>query len=226
MADNHHPNYRRIYFILLVALVLSVAGPFLEIWWITLLTAFGIAIYKARLVVANFMHLRWEKRLMRVILATSLLLMALMVAGVAPDVLNHRGNNWVNMAAMDAVERGVDDGHGEEEHAEGEPAAAAVTQGFNVQATYDIACASCHGKAGDGTGAAGAILDPLPANFTDPVFWEGRDEERIFNVIKNGAASVGGSVSMVAWGVSFDDEQVQALADYVMTFRPDPGNQD
>lgn len=219
MASDHHPNYKRVYLILLVALVLSVAGPFLGIWWVTLLTAFGIAVYKARLVVANFMHLRWEKRLMRVILATSLLLMALMVFGVAPDVLNHRGNNWVNTAAMDAVARGLEGGYGEEEYAD-EPAEPVVA-GFDARATYNVACATCHGQAGDGTGAGGALLDPLPADFTDAAFWADRDDQRIFAVIKNGAASVGGSNLMVGWGASFDDEQIQALTEYVATFRPE-----
>ena len=184
MASDNHPNYRRIYVILLIALVISVAGPFLEIWWITLLTAFGIAIYKARLVVANFMHLRWEKRLMRVILVTSLLLMGLMVAGVAPDVLNHRGTNWVNIAAIDAVERGVDDSHGDEaDHGdeEGDVAEDDAPVAFDAAATFNIACATCHGQTGDGTGLAGAALDPPPASFVDPVFWEDRDADRIFN---------------------------------------------
>ena len=220
MASDHHVNYRRIYFILLAALVVSVAGPFLEILIITLITAFGIAVYKAALVVANFMHLRFEKRLMRVILATSLLLMALFVAGVAPDVMNHRGNNWVNVAAIDAVARGLNGEHGEEEH-EDEAAEDAAAPAFSAQATFNIACATCHSESGDGTGPGGAALDPKPASFLEEGFWAERDEARIFQVIKFGAASVGGSPLMVAWGPSFDDEQIQGLTEYVMSFRPE-----
>jgi len=219
MASDHHVNYRRIYFILLAALVVSVAGPFLEVLLVTLVTAFGIAVYKASLVVANFMHLRFEKRLMRMILATSLLLMTLFVAGVAPDIMNHEGNNWVNLAAKSAVEREGPVGRGDDDHPENEAAETVVA--FDARATYDIACATCHGQAGDGTGAGGAALDPPPADFTDPAFWAERDEERIFNVIKYGAASVGGSSLMVAWGLNYDDEQIQALTEYVMGFRPD-----
>lgn len=220
MASGAHPNYRRIYLILLAALVVSVAGPFLEILVVTLLTAFGVAIYKARLVVANFMHLRWEKKLMRVMLTTSLLLMALFVAGVAPDVMNHRGNNWVNTAAIDAVDRGLDGAYGDDADYEDEEGGGVAEVVFNAQATFNIACATCHGETGDGTGPGGAALDPKPASFTEAVFWETRDEERIFNVIKNGAASVGGSPLMVAWGAAYNDEQIQALADYVLAFRP------
>jgi cytochrome c553 len=64
------------------------------------------------------------------------------------------------------------------------------------------------------------MLDPAPADFTDPEFWAERDMDRIVQVIRDGAVSVGGSPLMVAWGASFSDEQIQALADHVATFRP------
>ena len=93
-------HYRKVYLTLLVLLVLSVAGPFLGIVWVTLITAFGIALVKANLVIQNFMHLRWEKRLVKWVLISSLVLMALFVAGVAPDVMRHEGQNWVNVAQI------------------------------------------------------------------------------------------------------------------------------
>jgi hypothetical protein len=61
---------------------------------------------KAYLVIENFMHLRWEKRLMRWVLASSFAVMLLMFFGFAPDVMKHEGRNWVNDAAIAAVERG------------------------------------------------------------------------------------------------------------------------
>ena len=115
MSDNHHVNYKRVYLWLLALLVVSVAGPFIGILSVTLITAFGIAVVKANLVIQNFMHLRWEKTLAKWVLITSLALMALFVAGVAPDVMRHEGQNWVNVAAADAVERGVVDEHAREE---------------------------------------------------------------------------------------------------------------
>ena len=57
-VGHHEVNYVRIWQILLVLLVISVAGPFLEIQAVTLITAFGIAIVKAYLVAKNFMHLK------------------------------------------------------------------------------------------------------------------------------------------------------------------------
>ena len=106
----HHVNYFKIYVVLVVLFLISVAGPEVGaatgLRWITLITAFGIALVKANLVIQNFMHLRWEKNLMKWVLATSLILMFLMVAGISPDVMNHEGNNWENVAAKAAVERG------------------------------------------------------------------------------------------------------------------------
>jgi caa(3)-type oxidase subunit IV len=217
-GGGHHVNYKKIYFTLLVLLVASVVGPMFGILWLTLVTAFGIAIVKATLVVQNFMHLKWEKRLMKWMLATSLVIMTLFLAGVSSDVLNHEGRNWENVAAMAAVERGLA-GHGEEEVHE-EPAVEAAPAAFNAPAMFGIVCATCHGAAGDGTGAAGLALTPPPANFTDPAFWATRDRARIVNVITNGAPVVGGSPLMVGWSASFTPEQIEQLADHVETFRP------
>ena len=214
--DAHHVDYRKIYFTLLGLLVVSVVGPFFEILWLTLITAFGIAVVKANLVIQNFMHLKWEKRIMKWVLATSLLLMGLMVAGVSSDVMNHEGTNWENVAARTSVERGLAEAAGVVVEEEAEP----VEVGFNVQNSYNLICASCHGTTGDGTGPAGAQLDPQPADFTDAEFWATRDMDRIVTVIRDGAAAVGGSPLMVGWSASFTPEQIQELADYVQTFRP------
>lgn len=217
--DGHHVNYFKIYVILVVLFLISVAGPevgeFTGLRWITLVTAFGIAVWKANLVIQNFMHLKWERNLMKWVLATSLILMFLMVAGISPDVMNHEGRNWENVAAKAAVERGVD---GE---AEAEEVVAAAPVGFTAESAYQGICATCHGAEGMGNGAAGVALDPPPANFTDPAFWAERDRQRIIDVLENGAASVGGSSLMAAYGGLYTDEQIADLADYVISFAPE-----
>jgi caa(3)-type oxidase subunit IV len=114
MADHaHHPNkYRNIYLVLLVLLIVSIIGPEIGILWLTLVTAFGIALVKATMVVREFMHLKDERKLIKWMLVTSLLLMLLLFAGVAPDVMRHEGTNWENLSAKAAVERGIDsEGH-------------------------------------------------------------------------------------------------------------------
>ena len=219
-SGHHDVNYKKIYFTLLFLLVISIIGPEFGIVWVTLVTAFGIAVVKAYLVIENFMHLRWEKRLMKWLLTSSLVVMALMFFGIAPDVMKHEGRNWVNEAAIAATERGIA-GHGEGEVEEPVEVVEAEPGVFNPQGQYNLACATCHGQAGDGNGPAGAALNPSPANFTDPAFWADRDRDRIYTVIREGAAAVGGSPLMVAWNATYDDEQIEALTDYVMGFQPE-----
>jgi caa(3)-type oxidase subunit IV len=94
----HEVNYIKIWAILLCLLVVSIAGPFLGIKIVTLITAFGIAIVKAYLVAKNFMHLNIEPRYAVYLLTTMLVFMLLFFAGVAPDVMKHEGRNWVKPA--------------------------------------------------------------------------------------------------------------------------------
>ncbi len=116
-ADDHgQAFYVKIWAILLVLLIVSILGPilaphmefgFLKAWMITLMTAFGIAVVKAYLVAANFMHLNIEKRYITYLLTTMLMLMLLFFAGVSPDVMRHKGQNWENVAAEAEVERAL-----------------------------------------------------------------------------------------------------------------------
>ncbi len=94
--DAHaHPSYVKIWGILLGLLVVSVAGPFVGIQAVTLITAFGIALVKAYLVAKHFMHINLEKRFIVYITTTVLVFMLLFFAGVAPDVMKSSGSNWV-----------------------------------------------------------------------------------------------------------------------------------
>ncbi len=108
-ADAHHhgPSPVKIWGILLVLLIVSVLGPELKIQWLTLVTAFGIAIVKAYLVVKHFMHLTVEKKFVGYLLITMLALMLIFVGGVSPDVLKHEGQRWENTAAKEWVEKGL-----------------------------------------------------------------------------------------------------------------------
>ena len=117
-ADDHgQAFYVKIWAILLVLLIVSILGPilaphlefgFLKAWMITPMTAFGIAIVKAYLVAANFMHLNIEKRYITYLLTTMLMLMLLFFAGTAPDVMEHKGQNWENVAAEAEIERALE----------------------------------------------------------------------------------------------------------------------
>ncbi len=99
MAEHAHgahseKHYIQIYFVLLVLLIVSILGPELEIQIVTLVTAFGIAFWKAWLVVKNFMHLNIQPAYITYLLATALVFMLLFFAGTAPDVMRWDGAGW------------------------------------------------------------------------------------------------------------------------------------
>lgn len=98
-----HPNYVRVWMILVCLLMLSVLGPMLGHPFVTLVTAFGIAIVKAYMVLVNFMHVKLEKKYVAYLLGTMLAFMFLLFFGVAPDVMKHDGHHWENVAAKAAA---------------------------------------------------------------------------------------------------------------------------
>ena len=89
-------HYFKIYVILLVLFVISVLGP----EWSTsrfmlMTTAFGIAIVKALMVAAYFMHLNIEKKFIHYMLWTMLLFVVLFFFAIAPDVMTGSGTQWM-----------------------------------------------------------------------------------------------------------------------------------
>jgi len=126
----HHDTsfYFKTYLVLLVLFGISVAGPEVGeatgIQAITLITAFGIAVVKAGLVIRNFMHLTVEKSFVHYFLITSVAFMFLFFFAVAPDVMNHEGTRWENVAAKSwiakkqAEQAAGGDHHGEGGHGE------------------------------------------------------------------------------------------------------------
>jgi caa(3)-type oxidase subunit IV len=93
-VHGHHPNYVKIWLLLVGLLVISVVGPMLGIRLVTIITAFGIALVKAYLVAKNFMHLNIEKPIVHWMLLIALAFMVLMFSGIAPDVMKHEGRFW------------------------------------------------------------------------------------------------------------------------------------
>lgn len=233
MSEHKHIDYKKIYIALVILLAISVAGPHLGIFWVTLITAFGVAVVKANLVVQNFMHLKSEKRIMKWMLATSLVLMFLFFAGVSPDIMEHHGTRWVNDAAIAATARGIEPPHhegeamAEETHGEAaggeapaaQTAAAPVQQTFDAKGAFESVCATCHGKAGHGDGPGAAALNPKPANFSDPAFWSDKPDSVLIKAIREGGASVGKSALMPAWGSLYNEEQAKALLAYLKTLK-------
>ena len=103
----HHPNYVKIWAILVALLLVSVAGSMSGVRAVILLAAFGVALVKAYLVAKNFMHINVEKRWVPYLLLVCLAFIVILFAGVSPDVMKHDGLNWSNNAAKHAVESGL-----------------------------------------------------------------------------------------------------------------------
>jgi caa(3)-type oxidase subunit IV len=112
----HDTNYVKIYFVLLALLAVSIAGPMLGHPMLTLITAFGIAVVKAYLVAANFMHLKVERRYVTYLLLTVVAIMGLFYAGVSPDVMHHSGRQWENVAAQEWSRKALIKAREEHEH--------------------------------------------------------------------------------------------------------------
>lgn len=115
---HHHPNYVKIWGVLLALLVVSVLGPMLEIRVVTLITAFGIALVKAYIVAKHFMHVNLERRFVGYLLIAMVALSLLFVGGTSADVMKHDGARWENTAAKAAVQKGMQEGahHEKGEH--------------------------------------------------------------------------------------------------------------
>ena len=127
MAAHSHPSYLKIYLLLLVLFLVSVAGPEVAEYFhltgvtrmmVVLVTAFGIALVKAYYVLAYFMHLKFEKIYAPYILLSMVAIMFLLFFGVATDTMKSEGHNWTKSYEEPDVAPG-EGGHHEAEHPEG-----------------------------------------------------------------------------------------------------------
>jgi mono/diheme cytochrome c family protein len=77
---------------------------------------------------------------------------------------------------------------------------------------YAAKCQICHGANGRGDGPAGAALNPKPADFTNPAFWQNNAGEIIKRTVTNGKGM------MPAFNLG--DGEIKAITDYMaQTFK-------
>ena len=72
---------------------------------------------------------------------------------------------------------------------------------------YSAKCQICHGANGKGDGPAAAALNPRPADFTNPAFWQNNAEEKIRRTVTSGKGA------MPAFNLK--DDEIKAVADYM-----------
>jgi cytochrome c oxidase subunit IV len=83
---HHHPNYLMIFWILAILTVLEVGVIFMPMPKMTINVLLGaMALAKAALVAAYFMHLRFEARTLGVIAVTPLAIAILLIFVILPD---------------------------------------------------------------------------------------------------------------------------------------------
>lgn len=88
MADTNsyhgHPNYNMVFISLVVLMAISVASDMIP-GVMGILLIFGLSSVKAYLVMANFMHLKYEPKLVDLFPYLSITLMIILFFGVFPD---------------------------------------------------------------------------------------------------------------------------------------------
>lgn len=87
---------------------------------------------------------------------------------------------------------------------------------------YAERCTACHGADGRGDGPVAAGLQPPPRNFRDATFWSARSLDDIRAVIREGRP---GTLMPPFAGV-FSDEEIDAVARHLTSFRPVTGDDD
>lgn len=84
-----------------------------------------------------------------------------------------------------------------------------------VQRLYLSQCAACHGASGRGSWRATLFL-MRPGDLSDPLTLAGKSDEYLFELIKNGGATIG-KPGMPAFGYHLTDAQIRELVQYVRT---------
>ncbi len=103
-----HPKYLRIFILLIVFMALTlipdivniIAGKVVveKIWWVIALI-FVFSTWKAVLVMRNFMHVRYEPKLVFTMVATALACLVLLFALAARDIPSHDNNTTLTITS-------------------------------------------------------------------------------------------------------------------------------
>ena len=99
MSDNHDATYMKVWYWLggLTALEVGVALSKFLAWNVLVGGLVGLAIVKAILVAAYFMHLNIERKYIWWLLLAAVLFLLVLFYGVAPDIMKSHGVNWKSL---------------------------------------------------------------------------------------------------------------------------------
>jgi mono/diheme cytochrome c family protein len=83
------------------------------------------------------------------------------------------------------------------------------------KAAFQQYCASCHGAAGKGDGAAAASLNPKPRDLSNKAYAGGLKDDYLIQIVKGGGAAVKKSPLMPAMGNALKEDQIKDVVAYL-----------
>jgi mono/diheme cytochrome c family protein len=89
---------------------------------------------------------------------------------------------------------------------------------ITTEQMYQDTCSRCHGAQGYGDGTDGTTLATHPRNFHDCDIMAKDADDKVFEEIKGGSASIGRSNDMPSWGEALSDDEIHNLLAYVRKF--------
>jgi mono/diheme cytochrome c family protein len=90
------------------------------------------------------------------------------------------------------------------------------------KAKYEANCVGCHGATGKGDGPAAAALNPKPQDHTDGKVMNSLTDKYLFDIIKNGGASVKKSPIMPASSKKLNDQEISDVVAYIRSIANPP----
>jgi mono/diheme cytochrome c family protein len=87
---------------------------------------------------------------------------------------------------------------------------------------YDANCVGCHGATGKGDGAAAAALNPKPQDHTDGKIMNALSDKYLFDIIKDGGASMKKAPFMPASGKKLSDQEISDVVAYIRSLAVPP----
>jgi caa(3)-type oxidase subunit IV len=182
-VQSHAKHYVAIWAWLCLALLVSMGLGTLRAGPNVIFAIFAIALVKAYLVVAHFMHLKDEPRTYKVLVACTLGVLGCLFVGTFPDVSQVNGRIEPVVVAPHTASPAA-------------PAVAAVEAGPGDPAAgakvYGTFCVACHQV--DGKGLNGKMA----ANFVDDKSRLAKSDDELFKSITNGFKGQVGQ--MPPWG--------------------------
>lgn len=223
--DHGHPHsHKKHYFRVGAALTLITAFelgllymPALKLIWVPLMVV--LSVVKFVVVVGEFMHLREDRSIYKVVFTAPLLLAVVTFLALGLFAMVHYGpfGKRYSVTAVDLRAGFVPPTAGQ--MVEPAPPEDKLLAGYKEaetgkfdkgQKVYTQYCASCHGDKAQGV----ASLGP---NFTDNCYIHGGKLADLYNTIRNGVSTA--SPAMPAWGAQLNAAQVRDVAFYLRSLR-------